>query len=151
MAISPLVVPTAVLCGIGAVLLLVPSLSASLPAFSSLPLVAFWLLAWYLDARFTAKHWRLVQEKREANVLVLTLARLAPNRPALVIAAHFAFSVGAAAGLQALVTHSLDYFAMSCVLAIFGILHVDALYRSHMFVRKVQLAGEENTARRHLG
>lgn len=145
-----MVVQTAALCGIGAVLLLVPAFSASLPVFSSLPLVAFWLLAWYLDARFTAKHWRLVQEGREANVLVLTLARLAPNRPAIVFAAHFAFSVGAAAGLQALVTHSLDYSVLSCVLAIFGILHVDALYRSHMFVVKVQRAGDQYALRRYL-
>lgn len=145
-----MVVQTAALCGIGAVLLQVPSLSASLPAYFSLPLVAFWLLAWYLDARFTVKHWRLVQEKREANVFVLALARLAPNRPPLVIVAHFAFSVVAAAGLQALVTHSLDYFVLSCILAIFGILHVDAFYHSHMFVVKVQLAGDQNALRRHL-
>lgn len=145
-----MVVQTAALCGIAALLFLVPAFSVSLPAFSSLPLVAFWLFTWYLDARFTAKHWRLVHEGREANVLLVALSRIAPNRPALVIAAHFAFSVGAAAGLQALVTHSLDYFVLSCVLAIFGILHVDALYHSHMFVVKVQRAGDQNELRRHL-
>lgn len=150
MAVRPLFVPTAALCGLGAVLLLVPPFSASLPALLSVPLLAFWLFTWYLDACFTAKHWRFVGQGCEANVLVLALARIAPRRPGLVFAAHSAFSLGAALGLQVLVTRSLDYFLLSCILVIFGILHVDGLYRSRMFVRKVQGAEEQKVAGTHL-
>lgn len=75
-------------------------------------------------------------EGKEANVFVLALARVAPRKPSVVFAAHAAFSTGVAAGLQALVTHSLDYFVTSCVLSIFGILHLDALYRGKLFVTK---------------
>jgi len=134
MAVKSVLVPASVLCGIGAVLILVPPLSASLPQFSSVPLLAFWHFAWYLDARFTAKHWQMVLEGREANVLLLMLARISPRVSFVVFAAHAAFSVGAAAGLQALVTHSLDYFVTSCILAFFGILHLEALYRNKTFV-----------------
>ncbi len=137
MAVMRLAIPAAALCGIGAVLLFVPPFSASLPAIFAIPLAAFWLFAWYSDARFTARHWPLVMEGRETNVFVLILARISPRRPSLVFAAHAAFSVGAATGLQALVTHSLDYFVTSCILAVFGVLHLDALYHSRMFVKEI--------------
>jgi hypothetical protein len=124
------------LAWIGAVLFFVPSLSTSpLPAIFSLPPLLFWLLAWFADAGFTAKHWRLVMESHEANVLVLALARFAPHKPKIVFAAHAAFSVGAATGLQVMVTHTFDLFLVSSILAAFGVLHLDAYWNSRMFVR----------------
>jgi hypothetical protein len=141
-----MLVPASVLCGIGAVLILVPPLSGSLPAFFSVPLLAFWISAWYLDARFTAKHWQLVLEGREANVLMLVLARISPSKQSVVFAAHSAFSVGAAAGLQALVTHSLDHFVTSCILAIFGVLHLDAFYQNKTFVKEAARSRNLNAA-----
>lgn len=83
---------------------------------------------------------------REANVLVLALARVVPFRPSLVFAAHAIFSIGVAAGLQALVTHSLDFFAMSCILAVFGVLHLDALYHSRNFVKGIEHPTKGNVA-----
>lgn len=74
---------------------------------------------------------------REDNVLVLALASVVPFRPALVFATHAIFSLGVAVGLQALVTHSLDFFSMSCILAVFGVLHLDALHRSRIFVKEI--------------
>lgn len=85
-------------------------------------------------------------EGREANVFVLALARVAPGNPSIIFAAHAAFSIGAAAGLQALVTHSLDYFVTSCVLSIFGILHLDALYRSKLFVDEIAHSRSQKSA-----
>jgi hypothetical protein len=72
------------------------------------------------------------------------------RRPVLVFAAHAAFSAGAAVGLQTLVTHSLDYLVLSCILAIFGILHVDAHYHSRKFVTEVQSVRKQSLAGRHL-
>lgn len=146
MAVMCLVVQTAALCGIGAVLIFVPPISASLPTIFAAPLAAFWLMAWYSDARFTARHWRLVMAGREANVLVVALGRVAPHRSYLVFACHASFSIGVAAGLQALVTHFLDIFAMSCILAVFGALHLDALYHSRKFVKEMADSWNENSA-----
>lgn len=146
MTARSVLVPISVLCGIGAVLVLVPPLSASVPAIFSVPLVAFWLFAWYLDARLTSKNWQLVLEGREANVLVLALARISACKPSVAFAAHAAFSVGAAAGLQALVTHSLDHFVSSCILTVFGILHIDALFQNRMFVKEVARQGKCDAA-----
>jgi len=140
MAIRRLFAPAAALCGVGAVLVVVPPLSVSLPAYFPALLTAFWHFTWYLDARFTASNWRMVLDGREANVLLLTLARAAPCRPMTVLAAHAVFSIAAAAGLQALVTHSFDFSVTSCILAVFGILHVDAVCRSRQFVRKAKLS-----------
>lgn len=83
---------------------------------------------------------------REANLVLLAISRIAPCRPVLVFATHAAFSVGAAAALQALVTHSLDHLVMSCVLAVFGVLHVDAFYHSRAFVMKMAQTGGQNAA-----
>ncbi|HVX02267.1 MAG TPA: hypothetical protein VHA09_03870 [Nitrososphaera sp.] len=87
-------------------------------------------------------------EGREANVLVLVLARLAPRKPMIVFAAHAAFSVGAATGLQAMVTHTFDLFLVSSILAAFGILHLDAFSLSRTFVRttttRVMMGGQAN-------
>ena len=85
-------------------------------------------------------------EGREANVFVLALAQIAPSKPAHVFVAHAAFSIGAAAGLQAMVTHAFDYFLMSFILAVFGVLHVDALYHSRAFVRKVMAQARKQNA-----
>lgn len=74
-------------------------------------------------------------EGREANVFLLVLARLAPRKPKIVFAAHAAFSVGAATGLQAMVTHTFDLFLVSSILAAFGVLHLDAFSHSRTFVR----------------
>jgi hypothetical protein len=142
MEVTHAFVPATALCALGAILLFVPLFSASFPATFSIPAAACWLFAWCLDARFTARHWQLVVGGREANVFLLALSRIAPQRPALVFVAHAAFSVGAAAGLQALVTHSLDCFVMSCVLAVFGALHVDAFCRSRAFVMEMVQAGD---------
>lgn len=143
-------VSTVALSGLGATLLFVPPFSASLPAILSIPPLAFWLFSWCIDARFTARHWPLVMEGREANVLVLALSRIAPRRPAFVFSAHAAFSVGAAAGLQALVTHSLDHFLMSCILAVFGVLHVDGLCHSRAFVMMAH-SREQNAEGKKVG
>lgn len=150
MEVTRVLVPTAALCGLGATLLFVPPFSASLPAILSIPLVAFWLFAWCVDARFTAGHGRFVIEGREANALVLALSRIAPRRPAFVFSAHAAFSVGAAAGLQALVTHSLDHFVMSCILAVFGVLHLEAFYQSRAFVMKMARSRGQNATARNV-
>ncbi|AIF85405.1 hypothetical protein NTE_03377 [Candidatus Nitrososphaera evergladensis SR1] len=124
------------LAWIGAILFFVPPLStSSLPAIASLPPLLFWIVAWFADAGFTAKHWRLVMEGREANVLVLVLARLAPRKSKIVFAVHAAFSVGVATGLQSMVTHTFDLFLVSSILAAFGVLHLDAFFHSRTFVR----------------
>lgn len=146
MTVRTLLVPTLALFGIGAVLMFVSPFTASLPEYFSVPLLAFWFYAWYLDARFTAKHWELVLEGREANVLVLVLTRISPRNPPLVFAAHAAFSVGATAGLQALVTHSLDLFVTSCILAVFGLLHLDAFYQNRTFVKEAARSGKLHAA-----
>lgn len=142
MSVRTLLVPTLALFGIGAVLMFLRPFSASLPEYFSVPLLAFWLFAWYLDAQFTAKHWQMVLDGREANVIVLMLARISPRKPSVVFVAHAAFSVGAAAGMQALVTHSLDHFVTSCILAIFGVLHLDAFYLNRTFVKEAARSGK---------
>ena len=134
------------LSGIGIALFVVPAFSASLPTIYSFPLVGFWFYLWLNDARFTAKNWRFVVEGHEANVFVLALAGLAACRPTLVLSCHLVFSVGAAIGLQMLVTQTFDFFLASLILAIFGLLHASAFYRSRAFVmkmRKRQMMGEK--------
>lgn len=110
------------------------SFSDSLLLLLSFSLAGFWIAAWLLDARFTSRHWPLVMKGNETNVLVLLLARAMHGRRLPVFACHALFSFGAAAGLQALVTHRFDPFLTSCILAIFGGLHFDALRHSRAFV-----------------
>lgn len=138
MVIAHSLVPAVALSGTGAALLFLPAFSSSIPTVFSLPLFVFWLFSWSSDARFTAKHWRLILEGCEANVFVLALSRLAPCKPVVVFVAHAAFCIGAATGLQALITHAFDHFLMSSILAVFGLLHLDALCRSREFVMMME-------------
>jgi hypothetical protein len=117
---------------VGAVLLFIPP---SFPAIFSLPLFAWWFLAWLLDARMTGKNWSFV-EGYEVNALVRPLARRMPGKHRMVFALHALFSFAAAAGLQALVTHRFDAFLTACILAIFGLLHIEAFYHNRAFLSR---------------
>lgn len=148
MAVARALVPALALSGIAATLFFVSQFSAPLSGVFSLPLLSFWLFSWLCDARYTARHWRFVLNGYEANVLILALSRLAPRRPTLVIAAHMAFSLVAATALQAIVTHSFDLFLVSCILGIFGMLHLEALYHSrrHVTTTLAQEKQQQKTA-----
>jgi hypothetical protein len=142
--------------------------------FSSL-FTSFWLLAWLLDARFTAKHWKqYVMKGYETNIVVNAVARwLTRGRawPTLVI--HAVFIVSLACIIAAFVVFmsplqllratvpapvpvpipmqvpvsavSVTVIASS-FLAFFGAGNLDAYIRSREFVRHMQCVAVADTA-----
>lgn len=118
---------------VGAILLFIPP--SPFPTIFSIPLFVWWFFAWFLDARLTEKNWSHI-EGYEVNAFVRPLARKIPSSPRTVFVLHAISSFAAAAGLQALVTHTLDLFLTSCILAIFGVLHIEAFYHNRAFLTR---------------
>lgn len=132
--------PLATVGAVGFVLFFVPSISffqtkttTTATIFFSLPLLGFWFVAWFLDAQSTMKLWTYIGT-HEVNLLIRRLGRIMPDRPGIVFTIHASFSIAVSMGLQALITHKLfDLFLMSCILAIFGTLHIDAFCNNRTF------------------
>ncbi len=110
----------------------------------------FWLFAWQLDARFTARNWQYVMKGHESNIIVNAIARhvtCGSAWPTLVLHAAFTFTVACtmAAVVVSVVPIQMPVAApaptpvasavlASAFLALFGTGHLDAYIDSKEFV-----------------
>lgn len=118
---------------------------------------AFWLFAWQLDARLTARNWQHVMKGGESNIFVNMIARhITRGRAWLTLVLHAAFTVAVACAMAAAVsvaisssvtlddaageqvsqapTLMLFFVLASAFLAFFGAGHVDAYLSSKEFM-----------------
>lgn len=70
---------------------------------------AFWLFAWQLDARLTARNWRHVMKGGESNIFVNIIARhITRGRAWLTLVLHAAFTVAVACALAAMLSVAIS-------------------------------------------
>src|SRR5690606_6750399 len=73
---------------------------------------AFWIFAWQLDARMTARNWRHVMKGGESNIFVNIIARhITRGRAWLTLVLHAAFTVVVACAMAAAVSVAISSLA----------------------------------------